>query len=79
MSYILFLLPPVVSIIVLIIAIKKGFNKSALYISIGITMLINMFAMHHLTLYGFLCTLTIPLTVIYLIICFFLSISERRE
>lgn len=72
------LVPPLAAIIVLIVAIKNGFNKQAFFVSAGITMLINMFTMHNATWYGFLCTLTIPLAGIYVLICLALSIKERR-
>lgn len=78
MSYILFFLPPVVAVAVLLVAIKNGFNKQAFMVSAGITMVINMFAMHKLTWYGLLCTLTIPLAAIYVLICLWLSVKERR-
>ena len=65
MSYIVFFLPPVVAVIVLLVAIKNGFNKQAFMVSAGITMVINMFAMHKLTWYGLLCTLTVPLAAAY--------------
>lgn len=77
MSYGLFLLP-LLALIVLLIAIKNGFNKSAFIVSLGATMVINMFALHHLTWYGFLCTLTVPLAGLYVVICLALSIQERR-
>lgn len=79
MSYIVFFLPPVVAVIVLIIAVKNGFNKQAFMVSVGITMVINMFALNKLTWYGLLCTLTVPLAAIYVLICLWLSIKERRN
>lgn len=79
MSYIIFFLPPAVAVIVLLIAIKNGFNKQAFMVAAGITMVINMFAIQRLTLYGLLCTLTVPLAAIYVLICLWLSIRERRE
>ncbi len=72
-------LPPFLAIAVLVTAIINGFNKQAFFVAAGITMVINMFAMHYLTLYGFLCTLTIPLAGIYVAICLVLSIRERRD
>lgn len=78
MSYILLFLPPVVAVAVLLVAIKNGFNKQAFMVSAGITMVINMFALSRLTLYGLLCTLTIPLAAIYVLLCLWLSIRERR-
>lgn len=80
MAYgVLLLLPPAAAVIILIVAIKKGFNKQAFFVSAGVTMLINMFTMHDATWYGFLCTLTIPLAGIYVMICLGLSIKERRD
>lgn len=79
MAYVLMFLPPVAAIIILIVAIKKGFNKEAFFVSAGITMVINMFALNKLTIYGLLCTLTIPLSAIYVIICLFLSLREHRD
>lgn len=79
MAYaVFFLIPPIAAIIVLIVAIKNGFNKQAFFVAAGITMLINMFTMHDATWYGFLCTLTIPLAGIYVLICLVLSIREHR-
>ncbi len=79
MAYLVFwLLPPIVAITVLVVAIKKGFNKQAFVVSAGVTMLISMFTMHNATWYGFICTLTIPLAGIYVAICLGLSIKERR-
>lgn len=72
-------LAPVAAIIVLLVALKKGFNKSAFIVSAGITMVINMLLMEKLSIYGFICCLTIPLAVIYVLICLALSIMERRK
>ena len=79
MGYLLFFLPPALVLIVFIAAMKHGFNKAAFFVSVGITMIINMFAIHHLTWYGLLCTLTIPLAGIYVVICLVLSIQEHRS
>ena len=78
MRGILLLIPPAVAIAVLVIAIKKGFNKQAFMVSAGITMVINMFTIHNATWYGLMCTLTVPLAGIYVLICLFLSVMERR-
>lgn len=78
MSYILFFLPPAAAVIVLIAALKSGFNKQAFLVSAGITMVINMFAIHSLSWYGLLCTLTLPLAGIYVAICLVLSLREHR-
>lgn len=78
MSYILLFLPPAAAVIVLLAAMKSGFNKQAFMVSAGITMVFNMFMLHKLTLYGLLCTLTVPLAAIYVLLCLWLSIRERR-
>lgn len=79
MTYFLIFLPPVAAVAVLLVALKKGFNKQAFVVAAGIAMVIAMFAMHKLTLYGLICVLTIPLAVIYVAICLVLSLLERRE
>jgi len=79
MGYVLFFLPPALALIAFIAAIKRGFNKAAFFVSAGITMIINMFAIHSLTWYGLICTLTIPFAGIYIVICLVLSIQEHRS
>lgn len=72
-------LAPIVAIAVLVIEFKKGFNKQALIVSAGITMVINMLLMERLSLYGFLFFLTVPLALIYIAICLILSVLERKS
>lgn len=79
MSYIVFFLPPLVAVIVLLVAMKNGFNKQAFMVSAGITMVINMFGLYKLTWYGLICTVTVPLAAVYVLICLWLSIKERRS
>lgn len=79
MQYIILATPIIVALAALAFAMKQGFNKQAFFVAAGITMIINMFTIHHVTLFGFLCTLIIPLAAIYIGICLFLSIRERRE
>lgn len=79
MQYLLLFLPPAAAVAVLVIALRKGFNKQAFFVSAGITMVINMFAVHRLTIYGLICTLTLPLAGIYVAICLVLSVLERRS
>ena len=73
-------LPIVASLIILIYALKKGFDRTAFYISAAVAMVIAMFMMkHNATWYGLLLALTVPLAVSYLIICLFLSWQEDRR
>jgi hypothetical protein len=76
-NYLTMMLLPVVSVLVVIIAIKKDFQKPVFFVSVGVTMVIDMFLMKYLslTMYGFICILTVPLAVIYVLICLFLSIK----
>ncbi len=72
--------PIVVSVGVLIYALKKGFHKNALYLSAAVSMVAAMFIMKYSgTWYGFFCALTVPMAVTYVLICFFLSLKEDRE
>lgn len=79
MKYYLMLLLPIIAIIILIVAIRKGFSKQAFFVAAGITMVINMFAIHYVTWYGLLCTITIPFAAIYVLICLFISIKTHRN
>ena len=67
-------LPIVASVVILLYALKKGFDISA-----AIAMVVAMFMMkHNATWYGLMLALTVPLAVSYLIICLFLSWQEDR-
>ena len=80
MGLIFMFAPIVISIGVLIFAMKKGFNKTALYLSAAVAMVAAMFIMkYNGTWYGFFCALTIPFAATYVLICLFLSIQEDRE
>ncbi|TDP48637.1 hypothetical protein [Aminicella lysinilytica] len=79
MIYILMIIPPLAAIAALVAAVKKGFNKEAMIVAAVITMAINMFAIHKVTMYGLLCTVTIPLALAYVLICLALSIKENKE
>ena len=73
-------LPIVASLIILIYALKKGFDRTAFYISAAVAMVIAMFMMkHNATGYGLMLALTVPLAVSYLGICLFLSWQEDRQ
>lgn len=72
-------LAPVAAVIVLLIALKKGFNRQAFIVSAGITMVINMLLMERLSMYGFIFFLTVPLAVIYVVICLVLSLVENKS
>ena len=73
-------LPIVASLIILIYALKKGFDRTAFYISAAVAMVIAMFMMKHdATWYGLMLALTVPLAVSYLSICLFLSWQEDRQ
>lgn len=76
-----FLLAPIiVSVIVLVYALVKGFNKTAFYFSAAVSMVAAMFIMRYSgTWYGFFCALTIPMAVTYVIICFILSLKEDKN
>ena len=67
-------LPIVASVVILLYALKKGFDKTAFFISAAIAMVVAMFMMkHNATWYGLMLALTVPLAVSYLIIWLFLS------
>lgn len=73
-------LPIVASLIILIYALKKGFDRTAFYISAAVAMVIAMFMMkHNATWHGLMLALTVPLAVSYLSICLFLSWQEDRQ
>ena len=78
-SYFLLFLPPFLAIAVLVAALKNGFHKGAFFVSAGVTMVIAMFLMDKVSLYGLLCIITIPLATIYVVICLVLSLLERRR
>ena len=72
-------LPIVASVVIVLYALKKGFDKTAYFISAAIAMVVAMFMMkHNATWYGLMLALTVPLAVSYLIICLFLSWQEDR-
>ena len=73
-------LPIVASLIILIYALKKGFDRTAFYISAAVVSVIAMFMMkHNATCYGLMLALSVPLSVSYLSICLFLSLQEDRQ
>ena len=79
MTAIISLSPIIISVIVLIFALRKSFNKKALAVSAAITMVVEMLMMKsNDTWYVFLFSLTVPLAVSYVAICLVLSIRERR-
>ena len=70
----------VVPNLALIDALKKGFDRTAFYISAAVAIVIAMFMMkHNATWYGLMLALTVPLAVSYLSICLFLSWQEDRQ
>ena len=74
------LAPVIVSVGVLIYALRKGFNKTALIISAAVAMVSEMFIMkYNDSWYAFLFALTVPLAVTYVVICMYLSVKEDRE
>ena len=80
MTAIISLSPIIISVIVLIYALRRSFNKRALIVSAAITMVVEMMMMkNNDTWYVFLFSLTVPLAVSYVAICLVLSIMERRE
>lgn len=80
MTAIISLSPIIISVIVLIYALRRSFNKRALVVSAAITMVVEMLMMkNNDTWYVFLFSLTVPLAVSYVAICLVLSIMERRE
>ena len=57
-------LPIVASLIILIYALKKGFDRTAFYISAAVAMVIAMFMMKHSAPWdGLMVALTVPLAV----------------
>ena len=73
-------LPIVASVIILLYALSKGFDRTAFYVSAAAAMVIAMFMMkHNATWYGVMLALTVPLATSYLVICLFLSWHEDRQ
>ncbi len=71
------LLPIIVSIIIIIYSLKKGFDKNALYISLSIAMVCAMFILkYHNSWIAFFTALTVPFAFIYVLLCLLLSIKE---
>lgn len=81
MVLMIMLSPIIISVIVLIYALVKGFNKTALIISAAVAMVAEMFIMKYCSdsWYAFFFALTVPLAVTYVLICLFLSIREHRD
>ena len=82
MTAIISLSPIIISVIVLIYALRRSFNKRALIVSAAITMVVEMMMMmmkNNDTWYVFLFSLTVPLAVSYVAICLVLSVLERIE
>lgn len=74
------LLPIIGSVIILLFALIKGFDKTALALSASIAMVIAMFMLKNdASWYGIMMALTVPLAFSYLVICLFLSLREDRE
>ncbi len=76
----LMLSPIIISVVVLIYALMKGFNKTALIISASVAMVAEMFIMKYYSnsWYAFVFALTVPLAATYVVICLILSIRESR-
>ena len=73
------LAPIIVSVGVLIFALRKGFNKTALIISASVAMVAEMMIMkYNNSWYAFLFALTVPLAACYVVICLYLSVMENR-
>lgn len=73
------LLPIIAAVIILVFALIRGFDKTALALSLSIAMVIAMFIMkYNGTWYSIIFALTVPLAVSYLIICMFLSMREDK-
>ncbi|MGN0712350.1 MAG: hypothetical protein ACI4LJ_01115 [Anaerovoracaceae bacterium] len=73
------LAPIIVSVGVLIYALRRGFNKTALIVSASVAMVSEMFIMkYNDSWYTFLFALTVPLAVSYVVICMYLSVKEDR-
>ena len=74
------LAPIIVSVCVLIYALRKGFNTTALIVSASVAMVSEMFIMkYNDSWYAFLFALTVPLAVTYVVICMYLSVKEDRS
>lgn len=72
--------PIIISVIVLIYALRRSFNKRALIVSAALTMITEMMMMkNNNSWYVLLFSLTVPLAISYVVICLVLSIMERRE
>lgn len=72
--------PIIVSVAVLLYALKNGFNKVALYISAAVSMVIAMFIMRNsCTWYALVTALTVPLALCYVLICLGITLLESRR
>jgi hypothetical protein len=79
--FLIMISPIVVSVAVLIYALRKGFNKTALVISAAVAMVSEMLVVRYISdsWYAFLFSLTVPLAVTYVLICLYLSIKANKE
>ncbi len=73
-------LPIIISIVIILYSLKKGFDKNALYISLSVAMLCAMFILkYHNSWIAFLTALTVPFAFVYVLLCLILSLKEDYE
>lgn len=78
---VIYFAPIVISIIALIIDLRRGFNKRALVLSAMMTMMIEMLTMRYIsnTWYAFIFSIFVPMAVIYTAFSLYISIRTGKE
>ncbi|MGN8764593.1 hypothetical protein [Hornefia butyriciproducens] len=80
MFYILILLAcSVAAMVIFFVTLVRNFNKHVLLMAAAVTMLINMFAMHYVTWLGLCLTVSLPLSVVYVLGVTFPGFAAGRE
>ncbi|WP_143404589.1 hypothetical protein [Hornefia porci] len=80
MFYILILLAcSVAATVIFFVTLVRNFNKHVLLMAAAVTMLINMFAMHYVTWLGLCLTVSLPLSVVYVLGVTFPGFAAGRE
>lgn len=76
---VLYILPPLIAGGALIYALKKEYQQNTLFLAAGITMVITMLTMEHLTLIGFFSLILISLSVCYIALLLFSFYLTNKE
>ena len=80
MLYILILLAcSVAAMVIFFVTLVRNFNKHVLLMAAAVTMLINMFAMHYVTWLGLCLTVSLPLSVVYVLGVTFPGFAAGRD